>query len=101
MDELADGEIAEEEVEFSDGGVDVGLNLEVAGEEVVAGGSFKEEGEGVFVEVTEFLVEVEVGECRGEGESLMGEGGSFGEVIDEEGAGDEALEEGKGHWEGG
>ena len=43
--------------------------------------------------MAELLLEIEVGEACGKGEVLMGEGGCFGEISDEEGTGDEALEE--------
>lgn len=59
VDELVGGEVAEEEVELADGGVDVFLNLEVLFEEIEVWGGFEEKGEGVFVEVAEFLLEVE------------------------------------------
>ena len=38
VDQLAGDEIAEEEIEFADGGVDVGLDLEILGEEIIRGG---------------------------------------------------------------
>ncbi|MFT6241887.1 MAG: hypothetical protein ACJAQT_003987 [Akkermansiaceae bacterium] len=59
VDELVGGEVAKEEIEFADRGVDVFLNLEALFEEIEVGGGFEEEGEGVFVEVAEFLLKVE------------------------------------------
>ena len=38
VDESAGGEVAEEEIEFADGGVNVGLDLEVLREEIEGGG---------------------------------------------------------------
>lgn len=93
MNELAGSKVTEEKIEFADGGVDVGLDLQVLGEEIVAGGVGEEEAKGVLVEVPEFLVEVEVGSGVGEGEMVPGEGGGFGEVADEEGGVDETMEE--------
>ena len=51
VDQLAGLEIAEQEVEFANGGVDVRLNLEVAGEEVVSRRGVEQGGERVFADV--------------------------------------------------
>lgn len=96
VDELARGEISEEEIELADGGVDVGLNLEIAGEEVELRRGFEEEGEGVFVKVAEFLAEIERGDFGRMGELVMVKGRGFGEVIDEKGALDQASQKGEG-----
>lgn len=97
VDELAGGGVAEEEVELAEGGVGVFLDLEVLGEEVEAGRGVEEEGEGVFVEVAEFLLEVEVGGLSGEAEGVVGERGGFGEVGDEGRGVDEGVEDEEGH----
>ena len=55
MDELAGFEITEKKVEFSNGGVNVFLDLEVLFQKVVVLRSRKDLSEGVFVKVAEFL----------------------------------------------
>ena len=55
VDELAGFEITEKKVEFSNGGVNVFLDLEVLFQKVVVLRSRKDLSEGVFVKVAEFL----------------------------------------------
>ena len=59
VDELAGFEITEKKVEFSNGGVNVFLALEVLFQKVVVLRSRKDLSEGVFVKVAELLGEVE------------------------------------------
>ena len=59
VDELAGFEITEKKVEFSNGGVNVFLDLEVLFQKVVVLRSRKDLSEGVFVKVAELLGEVE------------------------------------------
>ena len=59
VDELVGFEITEKKVEFSNGGVNVFLDLEVLFQKVVVLRSRKDLSEGVFVKVAELLGEVE------------------------------------------
>ena len=59
VEELAGFEITEKKVEFSNGGVNVFLDLEVLFQKVVVLRSRKDLSEGVFVKVAELLGEVE------------------------------------------
>ena len=59
VDELVSFEITEKKVEFSNGGVNVFLDLEVSFQEIVVFRRRKDLSEGVFVKVAELLRKVE------------------------------------------
>ena len=103
MNELVGVEIPEEEVEFAKGGVNVALDLEIPSEKLPTGGVFDENGEGIFVEMTEFLLQIEESEFAGKGELLVRKRAGFGKIPEEERSGNEALKKGhcgrrKRHW---
>lgn len=75
VDEVVGGEVAEEEVEFANGGVFVLSDLEAFFEDVEMGGGGEELGEGVFEEVAKFLAEVQGLWGGWEGEEMAGKGG--------------------------
>lgn len=93
VNELSRCKISNEEVEFAQGGVDVFLNLDVLGEEIVVLRKLKKPSEDVFVEMSELLLEIERRDFGGKKKVLIGKGPGFGEVSDEERSLNEAFEE--------
>ena len=85
--------IAEEKIEFADGGVNVAPELEAFFKEL-KGRRFAEEGcEGVLVKVPQLLLQVERRDCFRERKMGTRESGCFREVSDEEGAFGKGVQE--------
>jgi hypothetical protein len=77
--------------------------LEVLIEELEGRRTLEENGEGIFVEMSKFLLEIERECCFWKGKMRAGEGGCFGEIVDEErsfkkGAEEGVIDRGGCHW---
>lgn len=93
VDELAVPEVAEEEVEFANGGVGVASDLEISGQEIVIGRGLQKDRQGVLVEIAEFLLKVQRSDICLDGEMMVGKGPGFRKFADEERPVDKALKE--------